>query len=65
MLHQKIDQIILDLKEKEIIQQNRTDVKAFAQHCNSLQPMITLHDIGNYRPLFINLFEVNRLPVLS
>jgi len=54
MIHQKLELFIKELKAKDIINNNHINLEAYDQHSNSLNYMITLHDIANYRPIHIN-----------
>ncbi|MDN3668531.1 LuxR C-terminal-related transcriptional regulator [Echinicola jeungdonensis] len=58
MIHRRLDQLIGELKQKRIIYKDQLDYEELADHCNQVNDLITLHDIGNYRPIFIN--EVTR-----
>ncbi|WP_225444022.1 LuxR C-terminal-related transcriptional regulator [Echinicola arenosa] len=54
MLHLKLEELIKELKDRNILLKNSIDFDAFEQWCNLSDQLITLHDIGNYRPVFIN-----------
>ncbi|QDH77961.1 response regulator transcription factor [Echinicola soli] len=54
MLHQKLDLIITELKEANIILEHHLDLHGYDEFVNQKDALITLHDIGNYRPVHIN-----------
>lgn len=54
MIRKKLDHFIKELKEKNIIDKDQIDLNAYDEFSRKVPEMITLHDIGNYRPIHIN-----------
>ncbi|GGF46336.1 LuxR C-terminal-related transcriptional regulator [Echinicola rosea] len=54
MLHQKLDLLITELAKSNIIKGHELDLDAYDRLVNYKTALLTLHDIGNYRPVHIN-----------
>lgn len=54
MLHQKLDTLVSELLTSKILSDHQLDLERFDEFVNQQSSLITLHDIGNYRPVHIN-----------